>query len=156
MARELPPIPQGEPITDRQGAITEFFRLAWQALQTAFAQSPTVGSVSIVGRTSGIATAAVYTVVSPGLYRVSFYQRKTIADGVNSSLTLTLGWVDGGIALTQAFPALATDTTSAFQTATIFVRCDAATDITYAEAYASNTPAKMAYDLDVQVELMVP
>ena len=156
MPRSLSEIPLGVPITDKSGAITIFFRQLWGRLIAAFPQSPTVGNLSKTGQTAALATTNVYTTATGGLLRLSYWIKKTIADGVSSSLTVTFGFTRNGIALTQAFAALTTDTTSAFQTdALSLIRVDAGSSVTMAIAYASNTPAKMTYEADCTAELLV-
>ncbi len=153
--RTLQPIPEGTPIATKEGTITLFFRLAWQALIDSFVFTPTVSQIANLAKTAAIATAAVYTTRSSGLYRISYYLRKTVADGVSSSLQVTFGWTDrDGTALTQLDTALTTDTVSAHQSGSIIVYARANTDLTYAVAYASNTPQKMTFNADVMVEAM--
>lgn len=155
MARSLAPIPADAPITNKTGSVTDFFRLRWQQLLDGFAQSPTVGNIRRTAQTALIASTVVYTTRAEGLYRVSFVMKKTIADGVSSSLTMTLAWVRGAVGCSEVGTALATDTTAAQQNGSIFVRADALTDLTFSIAYASNTPAKMTYEVDVVAELLV-
>lgn len=152
MPRTLSPIPTGMLIVDDNGAITLFFRLAWQTLIDSFTTSPTAATVQKLSQTAALPTAAAFTTRATGLYRVSWYLRKTVADGVSSSLTLTLGWTESGLAVTEAEAALTTDTITAQQSGSKVVWADGATDLTYQVAYASNTPAKMNYRLDVSVE----
>ena len=154
MPRALTVIPQGVPITDSDGAITIFFRLLWNKLIIAFPQSPTVGSYAVSGQTAALPLTTLYTTTAAGLYRVSFIMRKTVADGVSSSLTLTIGWVRAGLALTAVGVALVTDTTSAYQQGSVFVRADAGTNLSISLAYASNTPAQMVYEVNAIAELM--
>lgn len=156
MARALPPLVQNQPIIETNtGGINLFFQQIWELIRAGFAQSPAVGSLSKTGQTAALATATIYTTTAAGTYRITFYKRKTVADGAASSLTTTLGWMDNGLALTLAFAALTTDTTSAFQTSTMLVYADANTAITAAEAYSSTTPNKMTWQGFYLVELVV-
>lgn len=152
MPRTLAPIPAGSAIVNQNGSITDFFRLRWQALIDGFLFSPSVAAVTFNGKTAAIITVSVYTTRAAGLYRVSYFIRKTIADGVSSSLTVTLSWIEGGLGQSITFAALALDTVFAEQDAIKTIRADSGTDINYAVAYASNTPAKMTYEGDVIVE----
>ncbi len=150
----LSPIPAQTEITDSQGRITEFFRLRWEELRNTFRLAPTVATVTVpAGSLTGAATiptTAVFTTLQAGTYRLTYYIRKTAADGVASSLTVTLGWSDT-LGLSQAFAALVVDSTSAFQTGTITVDADAVTDLTYAVLYAS-TGGNMRFKIKVFVE----
>lgn len=155
MARALSAIPVGSQIVDKAGAITIFFRFRWQQLIDSFAQSPVVGQIQKPGQTAALGATAIYTTKSAGWYRVSFYMRKTVIDGVSSSLTATMSWTETGVPLTETGAALATDAVSAQQTGEKTVWADGATDITIAIAYASNTPNRMTYRLDASVEQLV-
>jgi LDH2 family malate/lactate/ureidoglycolate dehydrogenase len=152
--RSLTPIPADTPIVDKKGAINFFFRLAWQALIDAFQQVPTVAAIERLAQAAALVTTGLYTTRAAGLYRISWYLRKTVADGVSSSLTVTLGWTESALALTEAAPALATDTVTAQQSGSKLVYADESTDLTIAVAYASNTPGAMKWRLDASVEAL--
>lgn len=157
MPRALPPIPSNTPIADgKDGTITTFFRLRWQELVDGWAQSGTIGSFVPPGGgglTGALGTTSVYTTSATGLYRVSWYLRKTRADGVASSATLTLGWVDRDAQpLTFVAPALTLDSVTAVQSGVILCRALQSSDITAAVAYSSTTAGQMRYDLEVRVE----
>lgn len=158
MPRTLPPIPLGVPIVVKDpvfGAITEFYRLQWQNLIDGNTLTPNVALASLLTpQTAAIPTTSAFVTATGGLYRVAYYLRKTVADGVSSSLQMTVGFVDHGGALTEVFPALTTDTASAHQSGSVLIWADATSTISYAIAYASNTPAKMTYNAYVTVELM--
>lgn len=146
----LSPIPAETQITDAKGRITEFFRLRWEELRSTFRLVPTVGSVALSVQSAAIVATSAFTTLAAGSYRITYYVRKTAADGAGSSLTVTLGWSDT-VALTQPFAALVLDTTSAFQTNTITVDADAVTDITYTVAYTS-AGGNMRFKLKLFVE----
>lgn len=152
MARTLSPIPSGTVIVDRGGAITDFFRLRWEELRAAFGSTPAAGSIQKLAQNAALVTTAVFTTRVAGLYRISYYLRKTTADGVSSALTFTFGWTETGFAQTEAQAALTTDAVTAEQSGSKVVWADANTDLTAAIAYASNTPGQMVYRADVAVE----
>lgn len=153
MPRTLDPLPPYAKIVDRlTGEITDFFRLRWAQLQEAFFQAPTIETAEDSGLTAAVSTTTVFTVLTNGLYRVSYYLRKTVADGVSSSLTFTWGWTENGTPLTEADAALTTDTASAQKSNQKLFYADASSNITFAIAYASNTPATMTYRYYVTVE----
>ncbi|HEV8262936.1 MAG TPA: hypothetical protein VGQ19_19545 [Burkholderiales bacterium] len=153
MPQVLSPIPLATPIIEKDGSISAFFRLRWQELIDSFLRTPTASAVSKLSpQSASIATTAAFTTRVAGYYRVSYYMRKTQADGVSSSLTFTWGWTETGVALPESAAALTTDTTSAQQSGSKTVYADAASDLTYAVAYASNTPGQMKYRLEVRVE----
>ncbi len=146
----LSPIPAQTEITDARGRITEFFRLRWEELRATFRLVPTVATVTFTNQSASIPTTSAFTTLSAGTYRLTYYIRKTANDGVASSLTMTMGWVDS-TGLTNTFAALVLDTTSAFQTGTITVEADSVTDLTYAVLYAS-TGGNMRFKGIVTVE----
>lgn len=153
MPQSLSPIPIGTPIVDpADGTITVFFRQAWELIQNAFLLVPTLVVTAALTQGASITTTALVTAPGAGLYRVSYYLRKTVADGVSSSLTFTWGWTEGGTPLTASAAALTTDTSSANQQGSILVQSDTSADLTYAVAYVSNTPGQMKYDVHVVVE----
>ena len=145
MPQSLPPLVQGHPIVDADGAPTAFYLLRWQDLINSFTTTPTLARITDSGLTDALATTAIKTTTVGADYAVSYYIRKTTADGVSSSLTVTVGWTENGVAQTRVFAALTTDTTGANQSATVPIYADAATDITIEVAYASNTPNQMAW-----------
>ena len=145
MPQSLGPLPQGVTLVAEDLSPTTFFRLLWQALRDSMTRTPTEARISGSGQTAALATTAIFTTTLQADYHVGYYIRKTTADGVSSSLTVTLGWTANGVAQTRVFAALTTDTTGANQSAVIPILADALTDITIAIAYASNTPAAMAY-----------
>ena len=154
MPRALPPIPSNTPIADpKDGRITTFMRLRWQELVDGWAQSGSVATVPVLAQTAALATTSVYTTFASGDYRVSWYLRKTRADGAASSATVTIGCVDqDGQALTYTGAALTVDSVAAWQSETKQIRCVASSDLTVAVAYSSTTPGQMRYDLVVKVE----
>jgi hypothetical protein len=156
MPRALPPIPANTPIADvKDGTITTFMRLRWQQLVDGWAQTGATAAFSTVaaGQTAALPTTAVFTTPTPGVYRVTWFVRKTRADGAASSLTVTIGGVDlDGQPLTYSGAALTLDTTTAWQSDTKLLRCRAPSDLTVAVAYSSTTAGQMRYDLEVRVE----
>lgn len=155
MPRSLSTIPAGTPITDRNGIITIFFRLAWQILVDGFQQAPTVALIDATGQAAAIATTNAVVTTAAGTYRVSYALAKTIVDGAASSTTVTIGWTENGVAKTHSFAAFTTDTTTAVDSGTWTLHADGNTPITYAVAYSSTTPGKMHFDLHLPVEWVV-
>lgn len=157
MARNLSPIPGGTVIVDKTGGITDFFRLRWEELRSAFSSTPAAGSVQFgppgsVALSAALPTTVVFTAKIAGLYRISYYLRKLTADGVSSALTATVGWTETGVAQSESEAAVTVDAVTAQQSGSKVVWADANTDLTIAVAYASNTPAAMTYRVDAAVE----
>lgn len=145
MPQSLQPLPSATAIVAEDRSPTDFFRLAWQAIRDSMVRTPTEARISDSGQSAALATTTIRTTTLQADYEVGYYIQKTTADGVSSSLTVTLGWTANGVAQTRAFAALTTDTTGANQSAVIPILADALTDITIAIAYASNTPGTMRY-----------
>lgn len=111
--------------------------------------------VSLDGQSAAITTTNIpLPALSAGDYSVAYYARVTTVDGVSSSLTVTLGWTESAVSLTVSGAAMTTDTVTTVQSGVAMIRSDGGTPITYAAAYASNTPAKMKYRLDVVVSAL--
>lgn len=107
---------------------------------------------ALTGQSAAIGTTTLLTVATATIYRASGYLAITTADGVSSSVALTFRWTDGGVAKTKTFTALTGDTTATADGFTHFIHADAGTAVSYSTSYASNTPAKMRYRLDLALE----
>lgn len=90
--------------------------------------------------------------VAAGYYRINVYQAVTVVDPVNSSLTVTIGWVDQALSKTFAGPAMTGNMLTTALPFDIMIHIDNSSPITYAAAYMSNTPGAMNYDLGIVVE----
>lgn len=152
MPHVLDPIPVGAQIVDPKGGITIFFRLRWEALRSFFQLTPTRAAQSVTGQNASLPTTTLYTTLSPGLYRITTYARKTTADGVSSSLIVTLGWTENGVPVTLNLPTLAVDSTTIAQGISTPIQVDSGINLSVATTYASNTPGNMLYDLYTSVE----
>lgn len=153
MPRVVDPIPLGAPITEKDNTASLLFRYRWQQVIDGATITPTLAATQLLTQNAAIATTAVYTTLNAGRYRISYYIRKTQVDGVSSSLTVTLGWTESGVPLTETFAAIAADSvTTGKQEGSIVIYADSATDLTFAVAYASNTPGQMKYRIDVVAE----
>jgi hypothetical protein len=110
-------------------------------------------SVNLTAQNAAIGTTPIpLPALANGAYRISWYLRKTTADGTSSSVQLTISWTEGAVALSLSGAALATDAVTAVQSNSITILIDAATPISYSTTYASNTPGTMKYRLFILVE----
>lgn len=155
MPRSLPPIPSQSPITDRLGIITDFFRYRWQNLIDGFIQSPTLALVRKIAQPGALATTILWTTTTAGVYRVTVYARVTQAATTSSSLTITIGWVESGVALTKTFAAITGNTVTTIDSQTIEIEVDKATNLTIAAAYASVGGVPMIWRATATVEWQV-
>lgn len=102
---------------------------------------------------AAISPATVLAVLpETGLYRVTWYARVSRAATSSSSLQLTVGWTDGGVACTQAGAALTGNTTATCESVSLVVAADVATNLTLAVAYTSSGATSMQYNYVVLVE----
>lgn len=154
MPNTIPPIPLGTQIVfPKRGQITIFFRQLWETLRAAIATVPTVGlGVDLTNQGAAIAGAVMYTTAVAGLYRVTYYARKTAADGVSSSFTFVWHWTESALPLTLNDAANAVDTTGAVSSGSKLLQIDANTNVTYDMNYASNTPGTMKFRVSVRIE----
>lgn len=149
----LAPLPLGVPITAKDGTPTEFYRLRWEELRTGVREvSASAEPLSLINQHAAVPLTTVATPGVGGIFRFGYYLRKTFADGVSSSVAVTFTWTDGGVVLSETLAALTLDTTLAQQSGVKIVRADALTTLSVSASYASNTPARMGYDLIVFAE----
>ena len=85
---------------------------------------------------------------------MSYHARVTQAATTSSSLPVTVGYTDGGVAVTRASAALTGNTTASATGADVVVRADTNTTLTYATSYSSSGGTPMQYALDVSVEVL--
>lgn len=112
-----------------------------------------VGSVSLTAQTASIpGTAIPAPTLTAGRYLVRWYFRVTTPGTVSSSLQVSIGWTDGGVACAVSGAAETGNTTATVQSGSLLVRIDAATSILYATTYASAGATDMQYALDVELE----
>lgn len=87
--------------------------------------------------------------LAAGVYVVLYHARITTAAATSSSLTVTVRWTEGGVAMSQAGSAVTGNTTATHQSGVFVIRSDAAEDVTYETTYASNGAGEMEYSLDI-------
>lgn len=152
MAVTIDPLYLWDEIVNADRTITGRFREVWEQVRSGFARVSAAAVKTLTGQHAAIVGTVVTTLTAGGNYRLSYYLRKTIADGVSSSVQVTLNWTDQLTALSEVFAALATDSITAHLSGSILVRADNASNVTVDVAYASGTPGVMAFDLVVTVE----
>jgi hypothetical protein len=108
---------------------------------------PVYGTFEGDTQSASIATATLYAVPSDGAgtYRLCFYGRISRAATSSSSLTMTIGWTDGGVAQSQNSTAVTGNTTTSQTNGCALVYADASTNLTYATTYASSGATTMQY-----------
>ena len=152
---EISQIPLNVPfVFPKTGTLTVFGRLRWEEVRTLQAQSPVAVRLSDDTLTAALGTTTLITTTQSGVYRITAYLRKTVADGVASSLTPTFTFTDRGAACSRVGAAFTTDTPVANASYSVDVYSDANADIQAAVAYTSNTPATMTWLYEFRVEYL--
>lgn len=156
MAAALPPIPLEAPVTEDKTFVLTQDWWRWIDLFIRRFQkcAQTLKAIALTGQTAAIVTSNLYTTLEAGVYRVSYAMRVTTPATTSSSLTITIGWSDAGVALSQSGAALTGNLVTSQQNGSFLVRCDGGSIITYAEAYASVGGTSMIYKCDLTVELV--
>lgn len=109
--------------------------------------------VSLTGQNASIASTPIpLPALATGFYRLSYYAEITTADAVSSSLQLTATFTHNSKTLTFSGTAMTGNTTTTIQTNVWTFLIDAASSISYATTYASNTPGSMKYALQILIE----
>lgn len=126
---------------------------AWVSWLTALWRYVSVGTFQRTAHNAAVtATALDVLDGAAALVRVSWVLRIVQAATVSSSATVTVGWTDGGQAMTSSGAAVTGNTVATGQSGEVLVRRDATTDVTIAVSYASSGATPMLYDLDVITE----
>jgi len=146
------PIPVHDEFTDAAGFLTEVAAKWLQGISDNVQSSPSsISPQSLTGQTASIGVTPIpLGSINQGLYRLTYYFRIT-SPGTTSSLSVTFGWTDGGVACTKTSTAVMGNTTSTTDSNTYMIRSDAGLPITYSTTYASTGPA-MAHSLYIVVE----
>ena len=148
----LPRAPIAEPTKDEVGqtqfTITYPWVVYFRNLRADVDASPlTTQTVEVETQSASIATTTIVTPTFAGYYSFQFYAAVTTAAVTSSSLTVILGWTDGGVAKSKSFTAMTGNTTATTSSEDYLVYSDAAAPITYATTYASNGAGEMVYKL---------
>jgi hypothetical protein len=118
-------------------------------LGAAHAQMAAFGT-KLSAQQASIATTTIYPSAPVGLYEVCWSSRISQKATTSSSLTVTIGWNNGG-AQTKANAALASNVLNAQDQACIAIDVADQTNITFATAYVSSGATVMQYSLKVSV-----
>lgn len=147
---ELPERPNEKPTGLASFEWIKWFLLLIEGLNAAPQQ---IRTVALANQSAAIATTAFpLPALQPGLYRVSWFLRIVQAATVSSSVAVTFGGTDAAVAYPQSGPAETGNTVSTVQSGEKLMRCDQATALTYATAYATVGATPMKYDLEIVVE----
>src|SRR5262245_1405426 len=130
----------------------QFIRWFGQLFGIIQAAAIRLGSTLVLtNRNAAIATTPIpLPALGGGPYRLTGILQVTAVDGVSSSVGLVFGWTNG-VSLTKTFTPLTGDTLTTTDSFTVTVPTTSSV-LTYATSYASNTPNKMKYLLEITVE----
>ena len=152
------PPPVLDPIAGGEGDESGFISPPWLEWHNSIVEEVDKSqrlfkSVSLTGQSASIVATDVSGLLAPaGLYRLSYYTRITTVATNSSSLTITLGWTESGVAVGFTGAAITTNLTSSGQSGELLLRSDGGTAIAYGTTYASNVAAGMVYRLDVVLQ----
>lgn len=150
---KLPPFPLRNPLTVVNGYVSTLWRDWFTALRDLLNTAPArVFSTHLTAQNTSLTTTTALTVPETGIYRLSYTARITQAATVSSSLTVTLGWTDTGVACSQAGAAMTGNTTTTVQSGSVVVYADAGSPVTYSTTRASVGATSMTYALAVLIE----
>jgi len=149
----LPP----DAISQKDGSLTKVWAEYLAELARGDAQSVKAvsGAVNLTAQAAAVSSTAIpIQTVYTALYRVSYYARITQAATTNSSLTVTVGWTESSVALSDSGAAITGNTTTTVQSGSFLLLTDGGSDITYSTAYSSTGATAMQYRLRLVVELV--
>jgi len=151
---EIAPFPYADRMTRPDGRLSLPWVNWFTTLQSDVQDAPfRLASVAATGQSAAIgATAIPLGALATGLYRVSYLARITTAASTSSSLTVRIGFTNGGVACSLSGAAMTGNTTATVQTETVLLQIDASTPITYSTVYSSTGATAMVYSLWVTAE----
>lgn len=136
----------------KEGLCTDVWRKWLQSIVGEVQSSSVVTDSVVVSNQQGAVESGLLAVVlNSGFYRVSVYVRVSSPASVSSSISVTLRWLDGGVACSYTPSAEIGNTTSAVNQYTWAGPVDAGTQITYDVNYAS-VGSFMQYNLRLVLE----
>lgn len=149
------------PFTTRLIGLTQMMEQIWvrwfQTLVDLVTGAPIkVGGVDLTAQAASVPTTALPTTapLPAGVYRLTSAARITQAATISSTLTLTMGWTDGGVSCAKTFATVSGNTISTTDSQTYSVHVDAGTPLTYSVAWSSAGATAMRYALSLLVEAL--
>lgn len=146
--------PLNDRIVDPKGWLTDLWRQWFGRMPATLAAIPSVLNVVSLSEQAASITATDFagTSLLEGRYRLSYHARISQAGTVSSSLTVALGWTEGGVAQAYTGAAMTGNTTATNQSGSVIIRGDADGAVTYTTTYASVGATAMEYSLDLVLE----
>ena len=109
-------------------------------------------TASAAAQTAAIAATTLATPQAAGVYVVSVYVHVTTSDASGKTVTGTVGWTDGGVALSKSTSAVAVASTANFDLVEVTLHADANTAITYSTT-TSGAFTTAQYRVDARLTL---
>ena len=150
----LTPPPFEQPISGKDGRLTDAWRNWFGRLPSTLASIPSIlSTVALATQAASLsATSFQNYALLPGLYRASYHAQITRAATTSSSLTVAFLWTEGGIAQTATGDAIVGNTTGTGQSDQYLILVDAGTAVQYQTTYSSVGGTTMQYSLNVSLE----
>ncbi|MEK9722046.1 MAG: hypothetical protein VW405_01000 [Rhodospirillaceae bacterium] len=155
MATITAPFPVRDPVARPADGLLSVAWLNWFTNLTGDVEAAParLTTVSLTAQDASIGTTSfALGALSSGLYRVSWIARVTQAATTSSSLTVTVGFTNGGQVCTVSGAAMTGNTVTTVQSETVLLQIDASTPLTYSTAYSSTGATDMLYGLWLAVE----
>jgi hypothetical protein len=114
--------------------------------------APAPLTASATAQTAAIAATTLGTPQAAGVYVVSVYVHCTTSDASGKTVTGTVNWTDGGVALSKSTSAVAVASTANFDQVTVTLHADANTAITYSTT-VSGAFTTAQYRLDARLSM---
>ena len=137
----------------REGTLSDAW-LGWMQDQNDILKKApiVVGFKSLTLQTASIVSTEIpSSVLSIGVYRVSYYVRVTAPASVSSSIIVSFQWTDYGIACSKDFAAVSGNVVTAVGSDSFLIAVDGATKVSYSTTYASSGIG-MTYKLEIILE----
>ena len=109
-------------------------------------------TASQTAQTAAISAVTLATPQSAGIYLVSVFVHVTTSDASGKTVTGTVGWTDGGVALSKSTSAVAVASTGNFDMVVAEIHADANTAITYSTS-VSGSFTSAQYRVDARLSM---
>ena len=152
----ITPWPILGPMTSKEGPPTRSWGQWFSALRDGVNASPQVtGEVALTAQQASIsATALPLPALTNCCVRVSVFSRITRPATTSSSVQVTIGGTDGGVAYPLVGTALTGNTTATVGSQTWVVSADAGSSVTYAVSYSSVGATAAQFGLTIIGEVL--
>lgn len=109
-------------------------------------------TASQTGQTAAISAVTLATPQSAGIYVVSVFVHVTTSDSSGKTVTGTINWTDGGVALSKSTSAVAVASTANLDQVTAEIHADSNTAITYSTS-TSGSFTSAQYRVDARLSM---